>query len=97
MSNSNRGGARPGAGRPRVSIVKVPTKPDTKWLVLGMSEKFWQEFCDAASDTIGSLGDTVQESDYVRLAEIVLVDGMDKYIRGKKRADKRKAEKNEQQ
>lgn len=87
---SNRGGARPGAGRPRVNTVKVPTKPDTKWLVLGMSEKFWQEFCEAAAPTIGSLGDTVRESDYVRLAEIVLVDGLDRYIRGKKRADKKK-------
>jgi hypothetical protein len=89
-SNSNRGGARPGAGRPKLKTVKMPAKQDTRYLVVGISEKFWQEFCEAASETIMPLGDELQESDYVRFAEIVMVDGMDRYVRRKKRQAKKK-------
>lgn len=87
--SSNRGGARPGAGRPKLKVVKVPAKPDVKWLTSSVSKTFWQEFCEAASDTVQSLGSEVTETDYERFAELVLVDGMDRYIRRKKRAAKK--------
>lgn len=90
--SSNRGGARPGAGRPKLKVVKVPAKPDVKWITSSVAETFWQEFCEAASDTIQPLGDEVTEADYERFAEQVLVNGMHRLIRTQKRAGKEKAE-----
>ena len=85
---SNRGGARPGAGRPRLKVVKVPDKPRAKYLIASIYESFWQEFCEAASDSIQPLGSEITEADYERLAEMVLVDAMHRYIRSKKKTKK---------
>lgn len=95
--SSNHGGARPGAGRPKLKVVKVPAKPDVKWITSSVAETFWQEFCEAASGTIQSLGREVTEADYERFAELVLVEGMHRYINSKKRSAKKKGQQNEQQ
>lgn len=91
MGGKGSGGARSKAGRPRIQKVNVPIKPDMKWLISGVSETFWKEFCDTASEVIKPLGNELQESDYERFAEIVLVEGMDRFIKSKKRADKKRA------
>jgi len=95
MGGKGSGGARSSAGRPRVQTIKVPIKPDMKWLISGVSEKFWREFCETASEVISPLGDELQESDYERFAEIVLVEGMDRFVKSKKRRDKKKGKQNE--
>lgn len=96
-SNSNRGGARPGAGRPRKPETReIPVKPGFKWFSLGLPDQLWQEFKEAASETIIPLGSEVQESDYMRVADLVMSHAIVQYVDSKKRADKKKGKQNEQ-
>ena len=92
MSNSNRGGARPGAGRPRIKVIKMPVRPDFKYIPVAISEQFWQEFCESAEETVTSIcndvGSPVSEAEYVRLAEMVMIDAMHRYIKNKRRKAK---------
>jgi len=96
MSNSNRGGARPGAGRPKIKVVKAPERPDSEWMLVPIPIPMWEEFCEAAQEYVTPLGNEPQKSDYVRLADLVMIDAINRYINQKKRADKRKAKENEQ-
>jgi len=96
MSDSKRGGARPRAGRPRKQILELPVRPDFKYIPVAISEQFWQEFCQAAEADVASncngVGSPVSEAEYVKLAELAMVDALHRYIRSKKRKDKQKAE-----
>jgi hypothetical protein len=99
MSNSNRGGARPGAGRPRLKVVKAPDVPDAKWFLFHMPESMWQEFKDASRDALVHNHSIAyppnkepQEEDYMRLADLVLIDSIHRYIKSKKRAKKKAKE-----
>jgi len=90
---SGSGGARSGAGRPRVQTVKVSVKSGFKFQFVGIPEQMWEEFKEAAHDTLFVLeGKEPQESDYIRLADLAMIDGLHRYIRSKKR----KVAKNEQ-
>jgi len=93
MSDSNRGGARPRAGRPRKQVLELPVRPDFKYIPVAISEQFWQEFCEAAEETVTSIcnevGKPVSESEYIKLAEMTMVDAMHRYIKSKKRKDKK--------
>lgn len=96
MSEEKRGGARPGAGRPRKQVLKLPVRPDFKYIPVAVSEQFWQEFCQAAEETITSIcnevGSPVTEAEYLKLAEMAMVDAMRRYINSKKRAEKKKGQ-----
>jgi hypothetical protein len=87
MNGSNRGGARPGAGRPRLKTVKAPDRPDTRYRLVGIPEHVWQEFCEAAAVS------GIEESDYGKLADLAMFEGLDRFIK----TLVRKAKKNEQQ
>ncbi len=90
---NGRGGARPGAGRPRIETVKIPAKSGFKFQFVGIPEQMWQEFKEASHDTLVALeGKEPQEADYIRLADLAMIDGIHCYIKSKKR----KARKNEQ-
>lgn len=84
--SSNHGGARPGAGRPQLETIKVPKKQDCKWVAVGIPLPLWQEFCEAAASG------GIEESDYSKFADLVMIEAMDRYIRQKKRTAKKKAE-----
>jgi hypothetical protein len=87
MSNSNRGGARSGAGRPKLEIVKIPAKSGFKFQFVGIPDQMWQEFKEAAHDTLAALeGKEPQEADYIRLADLAMIDGIHRYINQKKKA-----------
>jgi len=90
--SSNRGGARTGAGRPRKpETIEVPVKAGFKWFSIGLPEQLWEEFKQAASQTIVPLGSEVQESDYMRVADLVMSHAIVQYIDSKKRKAKRNA------
>jgi len=91
--SSNRGGARQGAGRPKLETVKIPAKSGFKFQFIGIPESMWEEFCEAAHDTLAALeGSEPQEADYIRLADLAMIDGIHRYIKSKKRKDKKNAE-----
>ena len=80
--SSNRGGARSGAGRPKLETVKIPAKSGFRFQFIGIPEPMWQEFKEAAHDTLAALeGSEPQEADYIRLADLAMIDGIHRYIR----------------
>jgi len=44
----------------------------------------WEEFCEAAQEYVTPLGNEPQKSDYVRLADLVMIDAINRYINQKK-------------
>lgn len=83
MSTSKRGGARPGAGRPRLETIKIPARQDLKWRMVGVPPSLWQEFCETA----GLRG--IEESDYGKFADLAMIDGLDRCIKNMKREAKK--------
>jgi hypothetical protein len=80
MARSNRGGARPGAGRPKLEIIKIPAKSGFRFQVVGIPEQMWEEFKEAAHNTLTAIEGVPQESDYVRLADLAMIEGIHRYI-----------------
>jgi hypothetical protein len=83
MSTNNRGGARPGAGRPQIETIKVPKKQDWKWIVVGVPLETWQDFCKSAASS-GLVG----QDDYGKFADLVMIGALDRYIKSTKRRNK---------
>ena len=84
--SSNRGGARPGAGRPQLETIKVTKRQDLKWRTVGVPLPLWQEFCESAASS------GIEESDYGKFADLAMIESLDRFIK----IQKRKAKKSEQ-
>jgi hypothetical protein len=80
--NPNWGGARKGAGRPK-EVTKIEDNSTPMLMMISIPGKFWDEFKSLVPPEL-----IERDEDFRRFAHIIMMDGMHKYIRSRKRAQK---------